>query len=136
MIDIKKLRLASPQSIVGVAALSFTIGAVIISASQKTEVANGLALTMVHLTGWRISHALLHMILGIIYPDKLPLFCALGIAWEVVEYSIGVYNEDEWWGGSMWEHLQDVISNTIGFFLGILISYSVCVDYSPKTGGK
>jgi len=136
MIELKKIQEASPLKIFSVALTCFAIGAVLIAASKKTDVAKGLAVTMVHLTGWRISHLLLHMILGIIYPDKLLLFFTLGVIWEVIEYLIGAYSSDKWWGGSVWAHAQDIIANTLGFLLGILISKMLC-DHSPPTiGGK
>ena len=83
-----------------------------------------------------LAHLLLHMILGIIYPAKLLLFFTLGVIWEVIEYLIGAFSSDNWWGGSVWAHTQDIIANTLGFLLGILISKMLC-DHSPPTiGGK
>jgi hypothetical protein len=124
MIKMKTLQQVSPASICVVAVICFSIGAAIISASKKTEIAKGLAITMVHLTGWRISHLLLHMVLAMIYPARMALFFSLGVVWELIEYLIGLYSSDEWWGGSVWAHSQDIIANTLGFLLGMLVSVS------------
>jgi hypothetical protein len=129
MIEFKKLRKASTPLIVGVAVIIFAMGAAVISLSKKTDVSKGLSATMIHFTGWRISHLLLHMVLGIVYPDKFPLFFSLGVTWEVVEYTIGALSSDDWWGEDIWAHVQDIIANTIGFLLGILLSKSI----APKS---
>ena len=84
-----------------------------------------------YLDGWGISHLLFFALLGFHFPTKL-LFCfALGVVWEMVEYSMQshpfylskcnydmqTHKGEGWWYGR-W---QDIVMNTCGLWIGVRI---------------
>jgi hypothetical protein len=119
---IKKIRSATTVEIIVVAILVFVLGGSGIALSKNTNAASDLSTPLIQLTGWRISHLFLHLMLGALFPTKFVLFFCLGIVWEIIEYAIGILTDSSWWGESLWAHCQDVIANSIGFLIGMLIA--------------
>lgn len=72
------------------------------------------------ITGWRMSHLILYLIFGVIYPEYFWLFFMFGIIWEIVEFILTKV-DDNWWGSS-YDHILDIITNSIGFILGMLLN--------------
>lgn len=82
--------------------------------------------------GWAISHILLYMVLGYLFPTHLSILFCIGVFWEIMEASYGwlinntklnlnvcivpVFSDDLkiWWIGR-W---HDIISNSIGLAIG------------------
>lgn len=119
---IKKIRSVTTAEIIVVAIIGFSIGGAGIAWSKNTQAASHLSTPLVELTGWRISHFFLHLVLGALFPTKFVLFFCLGIVWEIIEYVIGILTDSSWWGESLWAHCQDVIANSVGFLVGMLIA--------------
>jgi hypothetical protein len=80
------------------------------------------------LCGWGISHFVMYLIIGYLFPDCWQEATILGIIWELIEYAIGFFfiNEDTqpgvkykiWWSGSV----QDIVLNTAGLAVGVLLA--------------
>ena len=119
---VKKIRSATTAEIIVVALIGFVIGGTGIALSKKADRALGLTTPLIQFTGWRISHFFLHLILGALFPTRFVLFFCLGIVWEIIEYIIGIVTDSSWWGESLWAHCQDVIANSVGFLVGMLIA--------------
>jgi len=119
---VKKIRGATTVEIIVVAIIGFVIGGAGIALSKNTNASADLSTPLIQLTGWRISHFFLHLVLGALFPTKFVLFFCLGIVWEIIEYLIGILTDSSWWGESLWAHCQDVIANTTGFLVGMLIA--------------
>ena len=71
-------------------------------------------------TPWRITHFLLYLVAGYIYPHKLVLFTSFGILWEFLEYLLRSCFTDPYWGEG-WDYTQDIIANVSGFITGAII---------------
>jgi len=82
------------------------------------------------ITGWRISHFLLHLVMGIIFPTKLFLFMGMGIAWEITETILVKITKDSRWVMNWEQAMLDIIANTLGFLTGMYIAN--CIDSNPS----
>lgn len=94
---------------------------------------------------WSISHILLYMYFGYVFPDYFAEFFIIGIIWELFESSfhrdtfdklIGCHNSvsqicefiskikpyDFWYG-----KCDDIIMNMLGFTIGVIIKKSTCI---------
>lgn len=82
---------------------------------------------------WPVTHFLMYLILGFLFPNYWPVFVLVGIAWELFEYGVGktmasfpdatpkrfdrVMNvEYETWIQGNW---KDVLFNTAGLVVGV-----------------
>ena len=93
---------------------------------------------------WPISHFLLYLILGILFPDCGVLLMTLGVGWELFENLMGriisegtpsveesmrnaLEYKNGWWAGSV----NDIIMNFFGFICGWFIAkklgFKVCI---------
>jgi len=88
------------------------------------------------LDGWSITHILLFMVLGYMYPDTFLLSMMVGITWELFEHFYGKQRpgwlggygdcydvasdraDGNWWYGK-W---SDIICNATGFLIGQYVS--------------
>ena len=120
---IENIRKADNSRIVIIAFIIFMLAGTAIAVTQQTDVSKGLSEPVIQFTGWRLSHFFLHLLLGFLFPSKFLLFFTLGVIWEIIEYIIGIVTENNWWGETLWAHCQDIIANTLGFMIGILITY-------------
>ena len=88
------------------------------------------------INGWLISHFIVFMVAGYMYPDHFYFIMLIGICWEFIEMCIGyikyipilkniVYNnsllgntlkakDDNWWYGQY----EDIIVNIFGLVIG------------------
>ena len=71
--------------------------------------------------GWSVTHVLLFMILGYLYPMNLLLFFALGVLWECIELCIGyaLTTDRRFW----FSRTSDIVANGIGLLLGYTFAY-------------
>lgn len=81
-----------------------------------------------YLDGWGLSHLFFFMALGYLFPKKLLFSFALGVLWELVEYSmkehpfylskcnynLKTHKGEGWWYGR-W---QDIVMNSVGLYIG------------------
>lgn len=83
---------------------------------------------------WPITHFVLFMILGILFPCCDVIVIVAGIVWEIIEELFGKYYEKNiakidtsnkdiqypvWWGG----RVSDIVCNILGFYTGKLIAH-------------
>ena len=77
--------------------------------------------------GWSVTHVLLFMILGYLYPNNLLLFFALGVLWECAEWCIGYLRVEGMLApkhGRYWfSRTSDIIANAVGLLLGYGLAY-------------
>lgn len=73
--------------------------------------------------GWGLSHVILYIILGYLFPDKHFLFMLLSVIWEFVETYLGIHlksfknknkSDDAWWYG----RVSDIACNLVGYTIG------------------
>jgi hypothetical protein len=84
-------------------------------------------------SGWPVSHFILFMILGFLYPNCWKIILLLGIIWELIEVSFYWFRSSDrqwvrtnnnleysknWWAGSY----KDIIFNCAGFGVGFLLA--------------
>lgn len=85
---------------------------------------------------WPISHFVLFLILGFLFPNCVLLIITLGIVWELIEVMMGklvvgdkwqrqplrqggnVEYTQDWWAGSA----KDILFNIAGFGVGFLLA--------------
>ncbi len=68
------------------------------------------------ITGWRITHIILHITIGFLLPEYLLASLVIGGVWEAVEFTLAK-TTDHWWGTPR-DNVQDIITNTAGFAIG------------------
>lgn len=69
--------------------------------------------------GWSISHFLLYSVIGFTVPDFYWILI-LGVAWEVLEYIMGIiFNRKKYWTSTgISGQITDLIMNALGFIVG------------------
>ena len=118
---IENIRKTNNIKIIFISLICFVLGGIFIASTKETNISNKLSTPIIEFTGWRISHFLLHLLLGFLFPNKFILFFCLGILWEIIEYIIGLVTNSNWWGETLWAHFQDIIANSLGFVIGMCI---------------
>lgn len=91
------------------------------------------------LSVWPISHYILFLILGILFPHCDIIIIGAGILWEVFEMLLGAFigsgmrqplrqtttssveYRDNWWGGS----IQDIVMDIAGFYTGKMLALNL-----------
>lgn len=97
---------------------------------------------------WAITHILLFMIMGFMFPNCALFILLLGAMWEFTEDFLGstgitkgkairgITNKVEyassWWAGSF----KDILLNTIGFFIGVWVRKSYETRRTNRLKGK
>lgn len=85
--------------------------------------------------GWGLSHLGFFLLLGFLFPAKLLFSFGLGVAWELVEYSmkgrpfyltrcnyvVKTHSGEGWWYGR-W---QDIVMNGLGLLIGSKVSNQI-----------
>ena len=72
------------------------------------------------MTGHRLGHFVLYIILGFFFPKKFLFFLYVGIVWELIEYTIRRVTKNKWWGSDK-DHIADIFTNIAGFCTGAYI---------------
>lgn len=69
--------------------------------------------------GWSISHFLLYSVIGFTVPDFYWILI-LGVAWEVLEYIMGIiFNRKKYWTSTgISGQITDLVMNALGFIVG------------------
>ena len=88
---------------------------------------------------WPITHYILFLILGILFPHCDVIIIGAGILWEVFEMALGAFlggrmkqplrqttsssieYRGNWWGGS----IQDIVMNIAGFYTGKVLALNL-----------
>ena len=76
--------------------------------------------TYLEITGWRISHIILHMTIGFFLPEYFSLSLVIGVVWEAVEFTLAK-TTDRWWGTPR-DNVQDLFTNNAGFAIGYALN--------------
>jgi hypothetical protein len=129
-----KIREVSDRTIILVALLVFMGGALAIHYAKGGEIEGALSASY-GITGWRITHFLLYLVMGYFFPTKVILFMSLGVLWEFLEYSLRCSLSDPYWGEG-WDYIQDVITNFFGFITGILLFCQLKRSPKPRSSDK
>lgn len=129
-LNLQKIRKTPNHVIVVTSVVIFAIAAVIIHDVKKRNVGKVLSANY-GISGWRITHLCLHATLGYVFPNKFPLFFSLGVAWECTEYALRCAMQDPYWGEGF-DYAQDVLTNTVGFCVGICIYKAIESRHSTK----
>lgn len=80
------------------------------------------------LDGWSLTHLGFYMLMGYLFPDKIPILFLLGVLWEIIEFYMSTTNggligkfgfcqnvgEGSWWFG----RYSDIIVNGVGLYIG------------------
>jgi hypothetical protein len=95
---------------------------------NKDPLNNTFNVGPISVSGWEITHILLYVILGFLYPQNWKELMAIGVGWELVETVLGhIFVNDVngtikkkayslWWSGSV----KDLFYNAFGLFIGMI----------------
>lgn len=64
--------------------------------------------------GWAVSHFMFWGLLGWLYPNHPGAALVLSVAWEGIEWALGEYTSDDWYG----RFTTDPFFNIAGYLLG------------------
>lgn len=78
--------------------------------------------TYISITGWRITHLLLHMLIGFLLPNYLIVSIVIGVTWELIEFTLARTNC--WWGTPR-DNIEDLFTNTAGFAIGYALNRAI-----------
>jgi len=98
-------------------------------------------------SGWPISHFILFMILGMLFPDCGKLIITIGILWEGLEYAAGLYfsgfdmirpksqnnsntqYSEQWLAGNWYDIIFDVLGFLFGRFIVQQFNWNIEIPY-------